>query len=255
MAKKKSQKKSTQSGVDPNEKRRERLEAKRAAKAQALAEQRKREQRERLIRRVALLGLFAFAVWFLFLRTAAPDEINGNPINDFSTAGANQHTTGSVSYQDSPPVSGQHAAQPTFCGVHAQPIPNETMVHNLEHGSIGLLYRPDTNPDDIKTLESIVGEYEDNVFSMPYEGTMDSPITIAAWGHTMGLDAADADSVRQFIEEFRHGGDAPEAGNVCEHQEPEPFEAAEAEGEAGAEATPSPGADATEIPEPSPSES
>ncbi|MDP9067200.1 MAG: DUF3105 domain-containing protein [Actinomycetota bacterium] len=255
MAKKRSQKKPAQPGVDPNEKRRERLEAKRAAKAKALAEQRKRAQRERLIRRVVLLGLLVFAGWFLFVRPAAPDEINGHPINDFSTAGANQHTDGPVSYQDSPPVSGQHAPQSVDCGVYAEPVPNESMVHNLEHGAVGLLYRPDTNPEDIKTLESIVGEYEDSVFSMPYVGTMDSPITIAAWGHTMELDSAERDSVREFIDEFRRGGDAPEANtpNVCEHREPEPFEPAEAEGDA--EATPSPGAEDEATPEASPSKS
>jgi hypothetical protein len=225
VAKKKSQKRPAPPGVDPNEKRRERLEAKRIAKAQALAAKRKREARERIMRRVALLALLGFAVWFLFLRTATPDEINGNPINDFSTAGANQHVSGTVPYQDSPPVSGQHAPQPTFCGVHSAPIPNETMVHNLEHGAIGLLYAPDTDPEDIQTLESIVGDYEDNVFSMPYQGQMDSPIVIAAWGHTMELDTAEEDSVRQFIEEFRHGGDAPEANQVCEHQDPQPFDA------------------------------
>ncbi len=254
MAKKKSQKKSTQSGVDPNEKRRERLEAKRAAKAKALAEQRKREQRERLIRRVALLALFGFAVWFLFLRNIAPDEINGNPINDFSTQGANLHTAGTVNYSDSPPVSGEHAGQSGFCGVFSEPIPNETMVHNLEHGSIGLLYKPDTDPAEIKKLEAIVGDFEDNVFSMPYAGETDSPITIAAWGHTMELDDADEESIKQFIEEFRHGGDAPEAAKVCEHQEPEPFEPAEAEeGAEGAEATPF--GDEAQSPEPEPSES
>jgi hypothetical protein len=225
VAKKKSQKRPAPPGVDPNEKRRERLEAKRIAKAQALAAKRKREARERIMRRVALLALLGFAVWFLFLRTATPDEINGNPIKDFSTAGANQHVSGTVPYQDSPPVSGQHAPQPTFCGVHNVPIPNETMVHNLEHGAIGLLYAPDTDPEDIETLESIVGDYEDNVFSMPYQGQMDSPIVIAAWGHTMELDTAEEGSVRQFIEEFRHGGDAPEANQVCEHQDPQPFDA------------------------------
>ena len=256
VAKKKSQKKPIQPGVDPNEKRRERLEAKRVAKAQAAEAKRKREARERLIRRVAVLALLGAAVYFLFIRPAAPNEINGNPINDFSTAGANQHTSSPVNYQDSPPVSGEHAPQSGVCGVFAEPVPNETMVHNLEHGAVGLLYAPDADPEDIETLESIVGDYDHSVFSMPYEGQLDAPIVIAAWAHTMELQTAEEDSVNEFIDEFiRGGGDAPEGTSApeCEHQDPEPFEAG-ADGDAGA--TPSPGAtENEETPGPTPSES
>ncbi|HJR45009.1 MAG TPA: DUF3105 domain-containing protein [Actinomycetota bacterium] len=243
MAKKKKDKKRPPPGVDPNEKRRERLEAKRAAKAAALAAKRKKEARERIVRRIVMVLLAAVAVWFLFLRTALPDEINGHRINEFSTAGANQHTDGPVAYEDSPPVSGQHAGQPTDCGVYSEAIPNETMVHNLEHGAIGLLYRPDADLEDIRTLESIVADYDHSVFSMPYQGQMESPITIAAWGYTMELDTAEEDSVTEFIDEFRRGGAAPEADtpNECAHQDPEPFQPA------GAEASPAP--DEAEAPE------
>lgn len=247
MAKKK-RKSAGQPGVDPNEKRRERLEAKRAAKAAALQAQRKKQQRERWIRRLAWAALFGFAVWFLFLRTATPDEINGHPINTFSTAGANQHTDGQVPYQDVPPVSGQHAPQPGLCGVHRAPIADETMVHNLEHGAVGLLFQPDLEQEQVRQLEKIVGDYEHSVFSMPYAGGMQSPITITAWGHTMELDEVEEDSIKQFIEEFRRGGSAPEA-NIdppCEHQDPQPYEPVEVN------ATPSPGAEATPAPDASP---
>lgn len=231
MAKKK-KKGSTQPGVDPNEKRRERLEAKRAAKAAAQEAKRKKEQRERLIRRIAMVALFGVLVWFLFLRGATPDEINGNPITEFSTVGANQHTSGEVPYENIPPVSGQHAPQPAQCGVYAQPIPDENMVHTLEHGSVGLLYQPDLELKQIRRLESIVGEYDGQVFSMPYTGGMQSPITIAAWGHTMELDEVEEASIKEFIEVFRGGGDAPEANTPCAYQDPQPFQPEQPEGEA-----------------------
>jgi hypothetical protein len=224
VAKKKKAKKPAQPGVDPNEKRRERLEAKRAAKAQALEAKRKREARERLIRRAVMVGLLGLAVWFLILRNVTPQEINGNRINDFSTAGANQHTSGTLSYADSPPVSGEHAPNPAPCGVHGEPIPNELMVHTLEHGSVGLLYDPvEVELDQIRRLEAIVEDYDDHMFSMPYLGELNKPVVVAAWGHTMELDDVDADSIEQFIEEFRNGGDAPEKGTPCDHQEAEPF--------------------------------
>ncbi len=246
MAKKK--KSPAQPGVDPNEKRRERLEAKRAARAATVEAQRKKERRERWIRRLAWAALFGFAVWFLFLRTATPDEINGNPINTFSTAGANQHTTTDVPYQDVPPVSGQHAPRAGMCGVFSAAIQDEVMVHNLEHGAVGLLYQPDLELRQIRQLEKIVGDYEDSVFSMPYPRGMQSPITVIAWGHTMELDEVDQDSIKQFIEEFRRGGSAPEGKSAepCEYQTAQPYQPVDLN------ATPSPGAEPTPEPEASP---
>ena len=228
MAKKKSQKKKpAQPGIDPNEKRRERLEAKREAKAKALAAQRKREARGRLLRRIALFSVLAFAVWFLFIRPGPPNEINGNPINEFAVAGANQHTTTPVGYQDNPPVSGEHAPTPGPCGVLGGSVPSETMVHTLEHGGVGILYQPDLDPDQIKDLEAIVGEYDSHVFSMPYEGGMESPITMAAWAYTMELDTVDRASIKAFIDEFAASGVAPEANQDCPHEDPQPFQPAE----------------------------
>ena len=264
MAKKKAQKKKpAQPGIDPNEKRRERLEAKREAKAKALAAQRKREARSRLLRRIAIFALLAFSVWFLFIRPGPPNDINGNPINEFAVAGANQHTTSPVGYQDNPPVSGEHAPSAGPCGVLNAPVPSETMVHTLEHGGVGILYQPDLDPDQIKDLEAIVGEYDDHVFSMPYDGGMESPITMAAWAYNMELDAVDRASIKAFIEEFAAGGVAPEANQDCPNGEPQPFqpEGAEPDPEATphtdetphGEETPAPGRSDDDGPEASPS--
>jgi hypothetical protein len=223
VAKKKSQKrKQRPEGVDPNELRRQKLEQRRQAKAAALAEQRRRQIRERWIRR-AVYGLALLAlVWFLFLRNIAPNEIAGEPVVDFSTAGAGEHSGADVQYESVPPVSGEHRPNAAPCGVHGQQFEDELMVHTLEHGAVGLAYDPTLDPDDIKALEDIVGEYDSHVFSVPYDG-MESPISLLAWGHMIRLDDLDEEVVRGFIDEFRQGGDAPEANQACPNDQNEPF--------------------------------
>lgn len=216
----KSRRGSRPSGVDPNELRQQRLEARRQAKAEAEAARRKQQTRERITRYVIYAGLFALAIWFVFLRNAAPTEIRGNTIDTFAQTGVNQHSTDPQTYPTTPAVSGPHAPQPAPCGVAGQPIPVENAVHSLEHGAVGINYAPDLDPEVIKEIEALVGEYEEDVFSAPLEG-MEAPIAVSSWGRIMKLDAFDKAAATEYIEAFAGGG--PEAAQTCPNSSDSPF--------------------------------
>lgn len=229
MAKKKAKKKRpADPAIDPNERRRERLEARRQAKAEALAAQQRAARRERIVRWIAIAGLVAVAFWFVFLRGQAPDAIAGEggteyPVDHFSTsAGRPPHVQGTVSYTMTPPVSGQHSQGTVPCGVYGQTIPNETMVHNLEHGAVGLLYKPDLDLETIGQIEELTRSYESHTFSMPYPG-LEQPVTLVAWAHMMKLAEWDETAAKNFIDVFRRQGDAPEAFQECPNESDAPF--------------------------------
>jgi hypothetical protein len=234
------------SGAEKQEQRQKRLEEKREARAEALQRQRKQERRERFVR-LMFVGLLAVgAIWFFFLRTKAPTEIGGHELLASSQSGEGVHTDDPVQYDTVPPVAGPHAPGAAPCGVFAEQLPNENLVHTLEHGAIGLLFRPDLDIEQIRTLEDIVGEFETHVFSAPF-AEMDSPITITSWGFRMPLDEVDEPAIQEFIDEFRQKG--PEE-QPCPSDSEAPFQEGGATDTPGAEVTiPPDGQEETPAPE------
>jgi Protein of unknown function (DUF3105) len=203
-------KKRRSGGAEQHERRQQRLEERRAARAAVLAAQERDRRRRTLIRRVVFIALALLPIlYFLLFRPTPPTEIEGHSIETFSFAGENQHPEGDLDYVSNPPVSGPHAPQPAACGTHAQPIPDENQVHTLEHGAIGVQYRPQLDQQDIATIEDIVGGYDSHVFSAPR--SMDSPIVVTSWGRMMRLDSLDASAIRSYIDEFRMRGPEDQA--------------------------------------------
>ncbi len=220
------------------EKRRERLEARREAKVREAIKRRRQQRVARIVRTTTIVAAGAGIIWFLFLRTGIPDAIAGHEIEHYdpftteSTQGT-LHTGDPVTYESNPPVSGAHRPIPADCGIYAEPIPDENMVHTLEHGAVGVLYPPDADPEEVRRVEAIVGRYDTHTFSAPYEGLEDS-YTVVAWAHLMRLNELDEAAIEEFIEVFRRAGDAPER-QECDNVVNTPF----------GEATPSPTASPT----------
>jgi hypothetical protein len=178
---------------------------------------------------VALLAVGLAVFWFAFLRHSIPNSIDGHPLEDYKTFTAESqartlHTSQDVTnYESTPPVSGLHDPNPATCGVHGEPLRDENMVHTLEHGSVGILYRPDDVPAaDIKSIETIVRGYDDHVFSAPYP-KMETAIAVVAWAHLMRLDTFEAQAITDFIDAFRNGGDTPEVGTPCDPDSDQAF--------------------------------
>jgi hypothetical protein len=208
MAKKRTRPARRPGGAEAHERRQARLDARREARARAVAAQRRAARRERIVR-VAIIGLLAGGfLWFFLLQTQrdVPDSISGHRVEQFPESGAGQHVTGPVDYDSTPPTHGPHGTV-VECGVHAEPIPNENQVHMLEHGAIGIQYRPDLDLADVRAIEDIVRSYDGRVFSAPYPD-MRSAIAVTAWGELMRLDSLDADAIRGFVTELR--GQGPE---------------------------------------------
>ena len=89
------------------------------------------------------------------------------------------------------------------------PIPDEKLVHNLEHGGVGVHYNcPDGCDDLVKQLSAIVSGVNEIVMS-PFPG-MDTRIALTAWTYVDQFDEFDEERVRTFIADHLNSPVAPE---------------------------------------------
>lgn len=192
-----------------------------SARDAKLAEARKKQQATERRRTFLLAGaaglviviIAAVVTWAIFNerdeRKAAGD-LTG--VKTYDYPGGN-HVDGKVDYKESPPVGGEHNAVWLNCGTYDTAVPNEHAVHALEHGAVWISYEPGLDKADVKKLDDALPDTY--TVLAPYEGKMDSPITLSAWGHQLTVDSADDPRIKGFIKEYRQGKQTPEPGAAC----------------------------------------
>lgn len=186
-----------------------------------LAQARKEQQaaeRKRTLLLVSAAGLvIAFivaAVGYAIVNESddrqAASDLAG--VSTFEYAGG-KHTPSQVDYKESPPVGGEHNPAWLNCGVYDTPVPNENVVHSLEHGAVWIAYEPDLAEEQLDQLKDITPDTY--AVLSPYKGKMESPIVVSAWGHQLEVDSADDPRIKGFIKEYRQGKQTPEPGAAC----------------------------------------
>lgn len=110
-------------------------------------------------------------------------------------------------YNSNPPTSGPHFATPAEWGVYREEIPDQVLIHNLEHGGVWISYRPGIASSVIERLEAIGREFGRKVIMAP-RAANDSDIALAAWGRldTFAESEFSEERVRAFIKAWRNKG-------------------------------------------------
>jgi hypothetical protein len=162
---------------------------------------------------IGLLAAVAIGYAFVQSRPSSADASIAGLIQKDGLA--QNHTSGTVRYDTTPPMGGDHDPMWQNCDsqVYDRPLRNENAVHSLEHGAVWITYRPGLAPDQIEKLAGKV-ENTDYTLMSPYPG-QDSPIILTAWGKQLKLqDASDA-RVDAFLRAFVKGPQTPEPGAAC----------------------------------------
>ena len=107
-----------------------------------------------------------------------------------------------ASYNSNPPTSGNHAAQTASWGISTTPLPDLSLVHNLEHSGIVVHYRPNLDTAQQQQLTELVRDLRgrDRKVVLAPRAENDAPITVTAWGRILKQDTLDAAALRVFFD-------------------------------------------------------
>lgn len=122
------------------------------------------------------------------------------------------HVEGVVDYPQTPPAGGEHNPAWLNCGVYTEPVPSENAVHSLEHGAVWVTYDPSLSDGELSALKAkLPSTY---VVLSPFEG-LPSPIVLSAWNSQLQVDDADDERIAAFFEEYWQSQNVPEPGALC----------------------------------------
>jgi hypothetical protein len=108
-------------------------------------------------------------------------------------------------YNSNPPTSGWHTPQTVPWGARRDAIPDEVVIHNLEHGGIWISYKDPTDTALVEKLEALASRYRSKVIVTPRPQN-DAPIAVVAWTKLMKLQAFDEAAIVKFIDAYKNKG-------------------------------------------------
>jgi hypothetical protein len=109
-----------------------------------------------------------------------------------------------ASYNTVPPTSGNHWAGWARCGFYEEGLPDELIVHNLEHSLIVISYNLTTEAE-VNRLRSVVrsiAPYRTWGLSRYYDKVPPGTVALAAWGVLETMDRIDRDRIQRFFNDF-----------------------------------------------------
>ena len=117
-------------------------------------------------------------------------------------------------YSTVPPTSGRHWGAWSDCGFYNHPLPDELLVHNLEHGNIIVSYNL-TSDDEVAALRAAVEAIplaREFAIVRRYLAIPEGMVAITTWGVLDRMDGVDPARIARFFADFP-GNTGPEFAN------------------------------------------
>jgi len=168
-------------------------------------------ERKRLVKKITIWAIAMLVIggsgYGLYYLASQPEK--PRPGEAFPILGQTHIEVGAThpAYNSNPPTSGWHYAKPADWGVYQEELPDETLIHNLEHGGIWISYK-DVDQETKSSLEAVGKRYPGSVVVTP-RSTNDAKIVLASWGRLEKLESVDETRIMNFIKANKNKSPEP----------------------------------------------
>ena len=157
---------------------------------------------------IAAIVIFVIGgIGYLIATTDQQSSLTGEVIED---QGRNHISPGSPHepYNSNPPTSGPHLSNLQPCDLYNDEVPDEAVLHSLEHGAIWITYKDKDNSELVGQLREVFEEESAKVILSP-RSQNESAIAVASWGRLLKLDEFDKQQILDFIQSNRNNSPEP----------------------------------------------
>lgn len=104
-------------------------------------------------------------------------------------------------YSSYPPTSGWHWGDGVAGGgVKTEQVPDELVLHSMEHGAAVLWYKQDLPQDQVNAIRAAYDAAKIAKKIMIPRADLDVPVALTSWGYLLKLDTIDAARITEFLE-------------------------------------------------------
>ena len=117
-------------------------------------------------------------------------------------------------YSTVPPTSGRHWGAWSDCGFYNHPLPDELLVHNLEHGNIIVSYNlaSDAEVAELRAAVEAIPLAREFAIVRRYLAIPEGMVALTTWGVLDRMEGVDPERIARFFEDYP-GNTGPEFAN------------------------------------------
>lgn len=102
-------------------------------------------------------------------------------------------------YNSNPPTSGPHWADTAGPGIKDEFVPDELILHSMEHGAAVVWYREGLDQSEVKRIKEAFRASSGKKIMLPRKD-LDVPVALTSWGYLLKLETIDETKIKEFIE-------------------------------------------------------
>jgi hypothetical protein len=101
-------------------------------------------------------------------------------------------------YKSNPPTSGPHWAGVAGPGIKDKFVPDELVLHSMEHGAAVVWYREGLEESEIERIKKAFNDSSGKKIMLARKD-LDVPVALTSWGYLLKLERVDEVAIRDFI--------------------------------------------------------